>query len=85
MILETNCSPKATRWENATKKAITNRMITDMCSDLFNDDFSYFIEKNKDDILSVLKGNIECRHLSEELSGADEALGVGENSEKCLL
>ena len=58
MILETNCSPKATSWENATKKAITNRMITDMCSDLFNDDFSYFIEKNKDDILSVLKGNI---------------------------
>lgn len=58
ILLETNCSPKATNWENATKKAITNRMIADMCSDLFNDDFSYFIEQNKDDILSVLKENI---------------------------
>ena len=55
IILETKCSPKATNWENATKKAITNRMITDMCSDLFNDDFSYFVEKNKQDILSVLR------------------------------
>lgn len=55
LILETNCSNKATCWENATKKAITNRMITDMCVDLFDDDFFYYIEKNKEAILSVLK------------------------------
>jgi len=55
LILETNCSSKATCWENATKKAITNKMITDMCVDLFDDDFCYYIEKNKEAIISVLK------------------------------
>lgn len=55
LILETNCTDKATCWENATKKAITNKMITDMCIDLFNDDFCYYIEKNKEEIISVLK------------------------------
>lgn len=55
ILIETNCTDKASRWENATKKAITNKMITDMCIDLFDNDFTYFIEENKVAILSVVK------------------------------
>lgn len=41
--------------ENATQKAITNRIITDMASDLIDDDFGYYLKENHDAILDILK------------------------------
>lgn len=55
IILETNCTNGATAWTNAARKSIQNKMITDMCVDLFDDDFLYYIEKNKESIISLLK------------------------------
>jgi len=55
IILETNCTNGATAWTNGARKSIQNKTITDMCTDLFDDDFSYYIEKNKEAILSLLR------------------------------
>lgn len=55
IVLETNCTNGATSWMNGTRTSIQNKMIIDMCVDLFDDDFSYYIEKNKEAIISLLK------------------------------
>lgn len=41
--------------ENATQKAITNKMITDMASDLIDGDFGCYLKQNYDAILDILK------------------------------
>lgn len=55
LIIETNCSKHAIIYENATQKAFTNKMITDMASDLIDDDFRYYLKQNHDAILDILK------------------------------
>lgn len=52
LVIETNCSRCSTRWRTAQKTYITNAMIRDMCSDLFENDFKYYIKVNKDLIRS---------------------------------
>ena len=60
LVIISNCSRHATSYENATQKAIRNKMITDIASDLINDDFSYYLKQNHDNILTILK-NIQER------------------------
>lgn len=52
LILESNCSEFASCWTNATRKAITNRMITDMAIDLIGDEFDDYLRKNHIAILN---------------------------------
>lgn len=54
LVIETNCSRCSTRWRTAQKTYITNAMIRDMCSDLFENDFKYYIKVNKDLVRSIL-------------------------------
>lgn len=54
LLIESNCSRCATEWLNAQKTYISNIMIKDMTSDLFEEDFSYYVNKNADLIRSIL-------------------------------
>lgn len=54
LLIESNCSFGATRYETARQMSIDNRMIADMVCDLFGDDFAYFLEQNKEKILGVI-------------------------------
>lgn len=42
------------QWINGTRSAIDNVMLSDMAADLIDEDFSYFLKKNKVDILSTI-------------------------------
>ena len=53
LIIETNCSRCATKWSTARKTYITNAMITDMCADLFKNDFDHFVKENAELIRSI--------------------------------
>lgn len=55
LILETNCTKYASMYINATKKAIKNRMITDMAYDLISKDFGYYLKQNHKEIFNILK------------------------------
>ena len=54
IAVETKCENYATSWENTTKKAITNKMLDDMASDIVDDDFQYYLKKNKLEILKIV-------------------------------
>lgn len=54
IVIETACSGKGTsKWENGTRSSITNKMITDMTSDLLND-FDFYLRVNAKKILDCL-------------------------------
>ena len=55
LIIETNCTQYASNYVNATKKAIKNRMITDMAHDLISGDFQYYLKQNHEAIFDILK------------------------------
>lgn len=55
LVIETSCSENSTRWLNGRREYITNAMIKDITSDLFEEDFNYFVRRNRDLISSVLK------------------------------
>lgn len=61
LILESSCSKGASRYVNATKQALANKMITDMASDLISDDFRFYLKSNHDVILEILKGIVKRR------------------------
>ena len=54
IVLESNCPINITQWINGTRTAIDNTMLSDIAADLIDDDFSYFLKKNKVDILSTI-------------------------------
>ncbi len=59
LLIKTNSNNRATCWENATKKAITNVMIADMTYDIFNSkDFEDYLYTNYDEILKILRTRI---------------------------
>lgn len=53
LVIETNCSRGATKWINEQKTYITNAMIRDMCTDLFENDFGNYTEANFELIDSI--------------------------------
>ena len=55
LILETNCTKYASDYVNATKKAIKNRMITDMAHDLISVEFESYLKQNREEIFAILK------------------------------
>lgn len=56
VVVETACSGRCTsNWENGTQESITNKMITDMTTDLINDDFDFYLRVNASKILKCLK------------------------------
>lgn len=55
LVIETNCTPYASDYVNATRKAIQNRMIVDMTNDLLRDDFRYYLKQNREAVLAVLQ------------------------------
>ncbi len=63
LIIETNCTKYASNYVNATKKAIKNRMITDMAHDLISGDFQYYLKQNHEAIFEILK---DVKHVKED-------------------
>lgn len=55
LILETNCAENASDYVNATKKAISNRMIAEMAHDLISEKFDDYLRQNHETIFNILK------------------------------
>ncbi len=55
LLVETRCSPIATRWQNGTRTSITNRMITDITQDLIADKFSRYLHEHHNEVLAVIQ------------------------------
>lgn len=55
LIIETVCDNNATSYETARKKAIDNRMITDISSDLISEDFRYYLKQNRNAVLPIIE------------------------------
>lgn len=53
LILESKCENTATLWETARKQKIANTMLINMSEDILNDDFGYWLKKNKETILKT--------------------------------
>lgn len=62
LIIISYCTKGASSYENAAKKAITNKMITDMAHDLIGEDFKYYLKRNHKEVLNILKKLYEKRN-----------------------
>lgn len=62
LLIITNCTRGASSYENATKKAIVNKMIADMTHDLIGEDFKYYLKRNHSEVLNILKKIHEKRN-----------------------
>lgn len=54
LVLESGCDYSVTKWQNAARKSIENRMIEDMTYDLFGEKFRSFLNENIDEISKIL-------------------------------
>lgn len=55
LIVESNCTNTFTEWRNGARNSIENKVIIDMTSDLFDDDFNYYLKQNREQILKICK------------------------------
>lgn len=53
LVLETKCEAHATRWENARRTAIANRMLTDMSGDLIDETFRQYLKMHRSVIMEI--------------------------------
>lgn len=54
IVVETRCENFATQWMNGARKSISNRMITDMCQDMVDEDFRYYLKLHRTEIIGII-------------------------------